>query len=97
MVVGRRERKVWYGQRKKREEKVVWLKEEESRKGEEQVYFIPTACGVKKRVCQLCRLVMARRLCQQELYRVNAYFRCVNPGKPHTYVVLFRSQRPSCE
>ena len=44
------------------------------RKGEEQVYFIPTAYGVKKRVCQLCRLVMTRRLCQQELYRVDASF-----------------------
>ena len=48
------------------------MREEEKGKGEKQRYFIPTACGVKGHVCQLCRLVLARIMCQQVLYREDA-------------------------
>ena len=46
----------------------------------EQRYFIPTACGVKGHVCQLCRLHLARILCQQELYRVDASLSMCQPA-----------------
>ena len=46
--------------------------EEKRGKGEEQRYFIPTVCGVKGHVCQLCRLVLAQILCQQVLIREDA-------------------------
>lgn len=58
---------------------MVWVKEEEEAMGEQRWYFVPTACSVKGHVCQLCRLVMARRLCQQELSRVDAAFSLCQP------------------
>ena len=79
----------WYIERKKRREEeknrgtcsfsggLLWLKEEGEGKREGQRYFVSTAYGVKGHVCQLCRLVLARVLCQQELYRVDAFLsRC---------------------